>query len=243
MTDALLVAIVLLAFTVEATLGFGATVVTVTLASFLAPIDAILAAFVPLNLALSTWLALRHRHHIAWPFLLTRVLPWMLLGLPLGLLALDALDATLARRLFGASVVALAALELARLRRPTAAPDAPLPPAARAALLAAGGFVHGLFATGGPLAVYVTGRELPDKGRFRATLAVLWLTLNALLVTSYALHGQLTPTSARTTALLAPALLGGLLLGEQLHRRLPPRAFRVGVFAALLAAGLVVLAR
>ena len=47
-TRAVLLALVVLAgFTVESALGFGATMVTVSLGSMLAPVDSILAAFVP----------------------------------------------------------------------------------------------------------------------------------------------------------------------------------------------------
>ncbi|PKN56831.1 MAG: sulfite exporter TauE/SafE family protein [Deltaproteobacteria bacterium HGW-Deltaproteobacteria-14] len=241
MTDVLLMAVVLLAFTVEATLGFGATVVAVTLGAFLVPIDAMLAAFVPLNLVLSTWLAVRYRRHIAWAFLLRRILPWMALGLPFGLLALDHLDPEVARRVFGASVVLLSALELARLlrARPDDAPDAQIAPAPRALLLIAGGFVHGLFATGGPAVVYVAGREVDDKTRFRATLSVLWLILNAVLVIGYVSSGLVGADSAGTTLLLAAPLVAGLVVGEWLHHRIAPRTFQLAVFGALLVAGAI----
>ena len=209
-------------------------------AAFLLPVDAVLAAFVPLNLVLSSWLAVRYRHHIAWAFLLRRILPWMAVGLPFGMLALDHLDPDVARRIFGASVVLLATLELVRMLRPRPAPGgselAPLP---RALLLVGGGFVHGLFATGGPMVVYVAGREVEDKAPFRATLAVLWLGLNAVLVLGYVASGHIGAGSARTTGLLAGPLLGGLVLGEWLHHRIAPRAFRLAVFAALLVAGAV----
>ena len=49
-TVLLLQAIVLIAFIAEAAIGFGATVVTVTLAVLFVPLNVILPAFVPVNM-------------------------------------------------------------------------------------------------------------------------------------------------------------------------------------------------
>ena len=62
--------IVLGAFTTEAAIGFGSTVLTVALGAHLFPIDRLLAAFVPVNVGLSAWLVLRNRHAIDGPLLL-----------------------------------------------------------------------------------------------------------------------------------------------------------------------------
>lgn len=251
-------AVVALAFTVETALGFGATVVTVALGATLVPIGQVLPAFVPLNMVLSAWLALRGREHVAWGLLGKRVLPWMGLGLPLGLLGASRVDEALLVKVFGVFVVALAGVELARMRAEGASGgpeqgDArrEVQPAGRAGsstgsrasarlddlLLVLGGIVHGAFATGGPMVVYVTGRALVEKERFRATLAVLWLTLNTVLVTTWIVRGTLGAESLRRSGGLAVGLALGMLLGEQAHRRVPVRAFRVGVYVMLAVAG------
>lgn len=253
--EALLVAVVALAFTVETALGFGATVVTVALGAMLVPIGQVLPAFVPLNMVLSAWLALRGREHVAWPLLGKRVLPWMGLGLPLGLLGASRVDEALLVRVFGVFVVALSAVELSRMRRAAqlaAAPsgsEPPRPERGRASsrlddvLLVLGGLVHGAFATGGPMVVYVTGRALVEKERFRATLAVLWLTLNTVLVGTWLARGSLGVESLRRSGGLAVGLALGMLAGEWAHSRVPVRAFRVGVYVMLAVAGVLLTLR
>jgi uncharacterized membrane protein YfcA len=243
---AALFGVVATAFAVESTLGFGAMVVTVTLGSLVLPIESLLPAFVPLNIAISLYLTVRYRASVDWPLLLRGVLPWMVAGLPLGLLVVRALGSGRLKTALGVLVVALAALELNRVRRNRARPgDAPPPapareyPAVRAGLLFLAGAVHGAFATGGPLTVYVTGRALADKSRFRATLSALWLVLNTALVAGYAVVGTLNAASARLSGALAAAPLVGLAAGEWLHRRVPVVAFRVLVFGVLLAVGVV----
>ena len=60
-----LFAIALVAFAVEGTLGFGSTVIAVSIGAQLVPLDELLPAFVPLNIVLSLSLL---RRPIAWCF-------------------------------------------------------------------------------------------------------------------------------------------------------------------------------
>jgi hypothetical protein len=141
-------------------------------------------------------------------------------------------------------VVTLSALELTKR---AAAEGAPPPRTSRvvgSALLVAGGMIHGAFATGGPMVVYVIGRTLgTDKARFRATLSVLWLTLNSILVVSYALSEKLTASSGTTSLAFIVSLGVGLALGEIAFRRIAPARFRTFIFGMLAVAGAVLIAR
>ena len=69
-----------------------------------------------------------------------------------------------------------------------------------------------------------------------------WLTMNALLVAGYALHGALTPEVGRTALLMLPPTGLGMLLGELVHRRLDAGRFRTAVYSTMLAGGLTLLA-
>lgn len=233
--------IIIVAFTVEAALGFGATVVAVSLGAFLLPLEQLLPAFVPLNLAMSLVLVARYWRLIDGRFLLTRILPFMALGLPLGFLALASVDEGTARTGLGAFVVWLAALELWRAR--SSVRPAPLPEWKRALALLFGGVVHGAFATGGPLVVYVVGRTLSDKGAFRATLSALWLVLNLVLLVGFSARGVLDEESGARTLTWLPFLAVGLVVGELLHRRVPAEWFKRLVFTLLLIAGALLVLR
>ncbi|MCC6527300.1 MAG: sulfite exporter TauE/SafE family protein [Polyangiaceae bacterium] len=240
-----LAGIVALAFTIEAALGFGATVVTVALGSMLLPLDTILPAFVPCNVLLSGYLVTRYRTAVDLRLVARRVFPPVLLAMPLGMLAFARLDERTLKIAFGAFVVLLATAELLGDRGAASGRKArPLGRLAALAMLATGGVVHGAFGTGGPMVVYVLGRELgSDKARFRATLSVIWLVLNAVLVASYAVGGHLDAASLTTTAWLALPLLGGMVAGEWIHGRIPAASFRVAVFALLGLVGAVLVVR
>jgi uncharacterized membrane protein YfcA len=232
--------VVAFAFAVEATLGFGATVITVALGSIVVSTAEILPAFVPLNLFVSMFLLVRGRHAVDGRILLWTVLPPMAIGLPIGIVVFRSVDEHVLRAALGVFVTAVSVLEL---RRGSVAART-LPRVAAFLLLLLGGIVHGAFATGGPLIVYVLGRALADdKARFRATLSVIWLVSNAVLIAGYLQAGKLGRTSLSWTAAFALPLLVGLVVGERLHHRVPAASFRRGVFALLLVAGVVLLVR
>ncbi len=234
--------VVFVAFTTESALGFGSTVISVALGSALVPIRALLAALVPLNLALSAYFTARYWRLVDRRVLLRRVLPLMLVAMPAGALAAARLPESSLKRSFGAFVLALSTLELLRMLRPSA-PSRDLAPRAASGLLLLGGAVHGMFGVGGPLAVYVTSRWVADKTRFRATLSALWLTLNVAFLVPYVRGGLVGASSLRASLSLAPALALGMLAGELAHHRVPEALFRKGVYAMLLVAGVMLLAR
>jgi uncharacterized membrane protein YfcA len=228
--------IVALAFAAEATTGFGATVIALALGIHLFPLGELLPVFVPLGLFVSAWIVLRGRAHVARRLLAARILPWMGLGLALGLGIFESASHELLRRAFGVFVVSLAAFELWRLLRESTAARELSPPARAAALLGAG-VMHGMFSTGGPLLVWALGRSLPDKRAFRATLSCVWLVLGSALTTAYALGGRLDAGTLRATGALLPVLGIAIAAGEWAHHRLDERRFRVTVYGLLLASG------
>jgi uncharacterized membrane protein YfcA len=225
---------------VGATAGFGAAVVSVSLAAQLRPIDEVLAIFIPVNVLLSAYIVVRYRHAVDVRFLLRRVLPFMGAGVAAGVALFQLRHLGFLKPAFACFVVLLALIELARRGRP---PPSPLSRTTSAATLAGAGVIHGLFACGGPLAVYAIGREILEKGRFRATLSTLWLIFNVVLVSSYLAGGGIDPATLGESALLCPSLLLGVLAGEQLHDRVSADRFRQVVSLVLLAAGVALLVR
>lgn len=239
----ILAPVVTLAFVVEATAGFGATVVCVTLATHFLPLEYVLAVFLPLNVVLSSTISVRNRAHIDWGVLKRDVASVMLPGMCVGMTLFAFREHTWIRGTFAALVVMLATQELLRLHRNLPGDTAPLANSRRISALFGAGLVHGLFASGGPLLVYVVGRELHDKARFRATLSAVWLGLNAVLLARYLMAGTLTRETLTVSAVLLVPLGVGLFVGDAIHHAVDPRKFRLGVFILLFVAGASLLAR
>jgi uncharacterized membrane protein YfcA len=242
MTELLLLALVVFgAVTIASAIGFGSMILTVIFASQLVPLDLLLSAMVPINLLLSAWIALKERAHIDWPLTLRRVLPWMGAGVGVGLLLYNLQDDQALKLWLGVVVLALSLRELWRAH--AAAPNAPLHPLVAAGALVSAGVVHGLFASGGPLLVYMASRALPDKRRFRATLSAVWILMNGALLVSYALTDRFSTQSAWTSLALLPGSLLGIWIGERLHHRIDATLFRKIVFTMLTVGAVALIAR
>jgi hypothetical protein len=232
-----LAGIALVAFATEGAIGFGGTVIAASVGAQLIPLDALLPAFVPLNLVLSSWLLSRGWDAVTWRLLVVEIAPPVAIGAAVGL-ALFHLPAKAALALaFGVFVAGLA---LFQLLRPA---DRPLAHVWRLGLLVVGGVAHGLFGTGGPMIVYVTRRRVPDKRAFRSTLAVLWLALNTALLVNFLSLDLYTRDTANMGLALAVVIVPGLWLGERIHHALDAARFERVVWLLLFVAGIALAIR
>ncbi|MEO8705353.1 MAG: TSUP family transporter, partial [Kofleriaceae bacterium] len=188
-------------------------------------------AFVPINMAMSAYLFVTGFRAVAWRLLVVEIAPAVVIGAAIGLALFHLPAKGILALVFGVFVAGLALL---RLVRPA---DRPLAPVLRIAMLVIGGVAHGLFGTGGPMIVYVARRRLDNKRAFRATLAVLWLSLNtALLVNFYAL-GLYGDRTVELGGAILCAMIPGLIIGERVHRALDTTQFERIVWILLLVAG------
>jgi uncharacterized membrane protein YfcA len=229
--------IALSAFATEGAIGFGGTVLAASIGAQAIDLDILLPAFVPLNLVMSTWLLTRGWSVVAWRMLAREVAPAVGAGMVVGLVLFHLPGKTVLSLVFGVFVIGLAVLQLARPA------DAPLARRWQLVLLGLGGIAHGLFGTGGPMIVYVVRRRLPDKRAFRSTLAVLWLSLNVLLLANFQSKHLYTRTVAETLGVIALTIVPGLYLGERIHRKLDAARFERVVWIVLLLAGVALAVR
>lgn len=238
----ILALIVLLSYTTQALSGFGSTIIAVTLGVHLYPIETLLPVLVPLDVLLNSYIVIRHHRHVETKLLVRRILPLMGLGLIAGIALFNYLHSDMLKTAFGIFVVLLSVRELFLLRKRDLQ-RSPLSKAQEASWLLAGGIIQGVFASGGPPAVYVAGRIIPQKANFRSTLAALWIALNLVLTISYIITGRLNPDSLSRSAMLLPVVLISIVLGEKLHHLMDEHRFRIIVFALLLCAGLSLIVR
>lgn len=148
------------------------------------------------------------------------LLPWVLVGLAGGALALALPEKTL-RPMVGVIVLIMLALYLWRKRQPAAqAPAAhPVPYG-----IAAGFSTTVANAAGPVMSLYLLSKRLP-KEEFIATGAWFFFCINLTKVPVYAYHGLFSRTSLTFNLLLVPAVLCGALTGRWLFDRIPQALF------------------
>ena len=236
----ILMLVVVFAKTVETVTGFGGSVFVIALGSMLFPIKEIIVAVVLIALLQSLWMVGRNYRNIRWRILLTRILPLTGIGLPIGRWIFSHYEASQLKIVLGVFVVFISVMELINLYR-NRGQVRPLPWPLAIAFLFAGGVVHGMFGTGGPLIVYYACRQLPDKDGFRATIPTLWVILNGALMASYGFSGAITTENLGLAGMLVPAVALGILAGEIIHTRVNEFVFKIVVQVVLLLTGIIFL--
>jgi uncharacterized protein len=103
--------------------------------------------------------------------------------------------------------------------------------------MTAAGFIHGIYASGGPLLIFAVGKQTITKSIFRSTLGAVWLISSLVLTGFYLFSGKLTAASVKLVIILFPVIVVGIFLGEWLHHRIDEFRFKIFVFAVLLIAG------
>jgi uncharacterized membrane protein YfcA len=228
--------VIFAAFTTQTAVGFGSTIIALIVGAHLYPVKAILPLLIVLSVVVCSYVTVRHRRQIDRSILFGRILPLMGLGLPLGLAVLYLARPAELKIVLGLVVVLLAAIELVRTLR-TQPEQEPTTVRGGALILVAAGIIHGLYATGGPLAIYYAGRRIVDKGRFRSTMSAVWLVLDGVLLLVYFGQGLIDRNGLIAALCLCLPLALGIACGEWIHGRVNARAFRIGVFALLIGVG------
>lgn len=237
----------------EAITGFGCTVLALPFVTALVgvktgvPILATLAWILALYIVATKWRYINMKEF-------GLILFFVGLGLPFGMLAFKNLDSRLLKKILALFITLSAAWQVyRRFTRPNKG-NAHCPAATETVLtqrswgrlpyyllLVIGGMVHGAFASGGPLVVLYASKALTDKGSFRATLCLLWTTLNTILLANYLWTGVFTAPIISGTAGMLPFLVAGIIVGEKIHYRVDGELFGKLIFLVLLATGLFML--
>ncbi len=223
--------------------GLG-TLVAVLFALVL-PARASTGAIVPLLILGDVVAVALYRRHADWK-LLVRLLPYLMGGLLLGVVFLDAVDDLVLRRFLGVLLLVLAALQARSMLRPPAAgapadglagPQgwSPLRRRATAALAGGGaGFATMVANAAGPISSMYLLVMRVSKMAFVGTAAWLYFIVNVTKVPFSVQLGLIDAESLRMDLLLVPAVLLGALVGVKVLRRVPQRVF-AGLTLALTA--------
>jgi len=227
-------AVLLVAYFVRGIAGFGSGLISVPLLAVVFPLPVVVPIIVFLDYVGSASQGIRNRRLIAWREQLP-LIPFMLIGVAIGLTLLENLtSATLARAL-GAFVIVYAIYQLL-----------PLPELRGSRLFAPpcgalGGLIGTLFGTGGPFYIIYLGLRGLEKSALRATFAVNFLIDGGIRLAGYGFYGFFDRTSLIYIACALPLVAIGLFAGGRVHSTLSQKAFARLLSALLLFSGVLLL--
>ena len=232
--------VIFITHTLESVTGFGCTVLAfpfvIALLEDLERTKIILSILV---WVLAFYFVVTKFRHIQWKqFGIIVILAG--LGMPAGMLLFKNFDAVTLKKALGVFIALSATIQLYKSYVP-ANKVRPLSKLNGYAFLFAGGIVHGAFAAGGPLIVLYSALKIPEKGQLRATMCMLWITLNTILIFQYLLEKKLTLSIGYEILFLLPFLVAGIFAGEAIHNKISEIHFKKIVFSSLLLVGVIMI--
>jgi uncharacterized protein len=231
-------ATITLAYTVFGFGGFGANLVALPLLAHVMTLRYAVPMLLVLDLFSAGAMGVKNRPLIERAELL-RLLPWLLVGMALGVPVLKYGRETWLLMLLGSFVLAYSLWSLFGRANPA-------PVSARWAWPAGlvGGVFSTLFGTGGPIYTLFLARRIIDTSRLRATVGALILgsaVVRLLLFTGSGFFAQ--PGLLKLALVLVPCALLGYLIGSRLHARMPQAQVRKVIWGMLVVSGASLLVR
>jgi len=234
--------VVAFAYTAFGLTGFGSTVIALPLLAQFFALKFAVPLLMLLDVAAFLLFGARVRKRIQYAEI-GWLVPFILAGMAVGLVLLIEVAEQKLIAVLGTFLLLYASYSLIRERFGRGA-AALLSRAWCVPIGLAGGVFSALFGTGGVLfALYNAGR-IRDKEALRATNAAMIMLSSLVRVVLFGAAGLLTQNGLLATALLLlPAMLGGVWLGNRLHAAVSATAVAKAVYALLVIAGLLLLAR
>jgi len=231
--------VVFVTHALEAITGFGCTVLALPFVTGLFGVKQGVEILTILAWILSLYIVITKVKDIVWHEI-AKILIFVLAGLLIGMYLFRHVDSAPLKRILSYFIILAASVQLIQFVFPKVG-QMRMPKAVGYILLFLGGIIHGMFSSGGPLIVLYASQSLPEKGNFRATLCLLWVTLNSIIIGSYFLPSSITRPVTTKTLVMLPFLAAGIVFGEWAHQRVKKETFKVLIFSTLLLAGIVML--
>lgn len=108
-------------------------------------------------------------------------------------------------------------------------------------LLLGSGLAHGMFVSGGPLLLSYFIRRIKDRQEFRATISTIWILLNTLILIVDVSNDCWTIPMIRSQLVTIPFLVGGMVIGGALCKKMSQKVFWLLTYALLFVAGVSLL--
>ena len=236
------VVVVTVAFAVRGGTGFGGGAIAVPLLALVFPLQVTVPVVTVLNLLSSVGHGVTSWRHIVWPAIL-RMLPGSLIGVAIGLYALDLVDPVPLGKALGVFVIVYALYVLLLSGRQLRI--APRWGGAVAAVTSvSAGLIGSLFggAAGPVYVVYLNTLHLA-RDAFRVTITTIMLFQGTVRTAGYAAIGLYDRNTLVLLAAALPTMLIGSWLGARLIRSFDTRRFNRAIGVVLLVSGAALLYR
>ncbi|SKA93618.1 hypothetical protein SAMN05443428_11447 [Caloramator quimbayensis] len=230
--------VVLITHFIEGITGFGCTVLALPFCTMLVGLKTAVPSLIIIALFMAIYVVVISYKDIVWKAYL-KIIFFVLIGLPIGIHFFSILPENILKKILAVFMILVSirgiytSYKSIKLRE--------LNPIILDLTLFLGGCIHGAFGSGGPLLVIYSARALKDKSNFRATLCMVWATLNSIIVYRYFSNNVLNSNIYRIVLYSLPFLILGAILGNIAHHKIQDKYFSKIVYAVLLISGIFML--
>lgn len=228
--------VVLFAFFVRATIGFGSGLISVSILTILLPIRLTVPIVFVLDFIGSMILGAYDFKEVEWNGL-SYLLPFTVVGLLFGAYLLKYANPQKITIILGVFILLYVLYGL--ISKPEKLPIIKNYVGAPLGFL--GGLIGSLYGGGGPPIVAFLQMKHLNKRAFRATFQIVAITDSIVRAMIYTALGLLSFEVLKTSVILIPSLILGLILGNKLHFRINQKTFYYIVMATLSLAGIALI--
>lgn len=156
----------------------------------------------------------------------------MCIGMTVGTMLLQICRPQILSVLYGIMIISVA------LKKLLIKKEFKLPKYIMIILLIIAGIIHGLFLSGGALAVIYALSEIKDKNEFRATIAPLWVILDTILIFFHMHENLYVPHNLILIALSIIPMLLSIAVGNVLYKYISREMFLKITYILLILSGI-----
>lgn len=227
-------AVLLTGYLVLGITGFGSALVTVPLLAWIWPLPEVVFLAILLDVPASMLHGGLNFRQVRWRALVD-MLPGMAVGSAAGLWLLGQLDKRWPLFILGLYIAAVG-LRALRQTVPSPVTRSPIGYHVGSGLV---GVVEVMFATAGPVVLALLQGRLREVAEIRATVPVVMVVAGSVAIVVLAASGQVDHTHTLQRWLIGlPIAVLGVILGNQLARRIPAAVMRRSIAALLVISGL-----
>lgn len=232
--------IIIISYAIRGSAGFGG--VTVPLLAWVLSLKTVVPMVTFLGVISSIAILRTDHRHVVWRDL-WRLLPWIAVGVAIGVYFFKILDAATLARVLGGVVLAYGAYALHATWRPPGKVNLPMYAITPVAGTFAG-FVGTMFGSmaGMFFAIYLDILR-HSRDAFRATVAAVLFALGILRGGAYIATGEFTRDVMIACAVALPMMVLGIFIGNRIHANLNDVAFKRLIAVILIISGLPLLIR
>jgi len=232
----LILLILITAYTFRGVTGFGSGLIATPLLVLFLPLTFAIPFISLLDMSASLTHISHTRQYISWKVIF-KAIPHAVIGVPVGLFALQTVDSQKLVTSLGVFIVLFAIYSLIAPRLKKS--DSMIWPAFGGFF---GSLIGAMFGTGGPFYVFYFQLQQLDKSAFRATCAAVFLIDGLIRAIGFTYSGFYTATVLWSILYALPIMFLSMYLGNQIHTNITQRTFQksIGVFLIFSGFALIV---